>query len=317
MSKWLSQFRSYRQSKFFTGPAAILSAILLLVPNIACGDIVEIGPGKTYTTILDGYNAANNGATLLIYDDVYTLNDTLYVTKEVTFQAVNIGGARITGGGSGIDDSMFFISANSSFIGLLMSDSNSSHAIYQRDSGGHAYIQQSIFTGISDPVAINNSVGTSGSYEVVNSTFVDALAGVGINDGGTIDVTNSIFANVNTPYLIHNGLGINPSHNLLFNVNQVSSGGPVSLDPNQIIADPLFVNPGVLDYRLLPGSPAIDSGKDVGLPYFGSAPDRGAFETVPEPSGGFLVLAGLPIALVARFRRRRNHRDLVEELKTL
>ena len=33
------------------------------------------------------------------------------------------------------------------------------------------------------------------------------------------------------------------------------------------------------DFRLNAGSPAIDAGFDVGLPYYGSAPDIGAFET--------------------------------------
>jgi hypothetical protein len=33
------------------------------------------------------------------------------------------------------------------------------------------------------------------------------------------------------------------------------------------------------DYTLLPTSPVIDAGIDVGLPYNGDAPDMGAFET--------------------------------------
>jgi hypothetical protein len=36
--------------------------------------------------------------------------------------------------------------------------------------------------------------------------------------------------------------------------------------------------------RLAPGSHLIDAGVDVGLPYYGSAPDVGAFETVPMPA---------------------------------
>jgi parallel beta-helix repeat protein len=46
---------------------------------------------------------------------------------------------------------------------------------------------------------------------------------------------------------------------------------------NNISEDPLFVDPPY-DYHLQAGSPAIDAGMDVGLPYEGSAPDMGAFE---------------------------------------
>lgn len=43
-------------------------------------------------------------------------------------------------------------------------------------------------------------------------------------------------------------------------------------------ADPTFVNPGAGDFTLQAGSPAIDAGIDVGLPYLGTAPDCGYAE---------------------------------------
>jgi hypothetical protein len=51
-----------------------------------------------------------------------------------------------------------------------------------------------------------------------------------------------------------------------------------ALQTGNISADPLFVDLALPDIRLLPGSPCIDAGVDVGLPYLGSAPDMGAFE---------------------------------------
>jgi hypothetical protein len=40
----------------------------------------------------------------------------------------------------------------------------------------------------------------------------------------------------------------------------------------------------VPDVHLQLGSPCIDAGIDVGLPYLGSAPDMGAFEFEPSAS---------------------------------
>jgi hypothetical protein len=45
--------------------------------------------------------------------------------------------------------------------------------------------------------------------------------------------------------------------------------------------DPLFVKPANNDFRLRAGSPAIDAGVDVGLPFQGDAPDIGAYESSP------------------------------------
>jgi hypothetical protein len=48
-----------------------------------------------------------------------------------------------------------------------------------------------------------------------------------------------------------------------------------------ISIDPQFVDATVPDVHLLPDSPCMDAGVDVGLPYLGSAPDMGAFEFEP------------------------------------
>jgi len=61
-------------------------------------------------------------------------------------------------------------------------------------------------------------------------------------------------------------------------------------EAHAVNSNPLFVSSS--DFNLQPGSPAIDKGVDVGIFYYGSAPDIGAFEslsTLPEPvlSGGF------------------------------
>lgn len=50
---------------------------------------------------------------------------------------------------------------------------------------------------------------------------------------------------------------------------------------NTISVDPLFVNQPT-DLALQPGSPLIDAGTNVGLPFYGGAPDIGAYEYLPQ-----------------------------------
>lgn len=47
---------------------------------------------------------------------------------------------------------------------------------------------------------------------------------------------------------------------------------------NNLSADPQYVDAAGGDFRLTAGSPLIDAGTDVGLPYVGGAPDIGAYE---------------------------------------
>lgn len=80
--------------------------------------------------------------------------------------------------------------------------------------------------------------------------------------------------------------------------NNVSVGGSLAIDGgvddaynswNLGIDDPGFrsTDPDSDDFlRLADGSPAIGAGTDVGLPYSGSAPDLGAFQTESPDTGG-------------------------------
>jgi hypothetical protein len=50
-------------------------------------------------------------------------------------------------------------------------------------------------------------------------------------------------------------------------------------DSRPIVGDPLFIDETNDDFQLQSGSPAINTGYDVGMPYISSAPDLGAFES--------------------------------------
>ena len=78
-------------------------------------------------------------------------------------------------------------------------------------------------------------------------------------------------------------------NNILDTPNARGGGGYVEWDYNDTVqsspigahdlrVNPLYVNAAAHDYHLQSGSPVIDKGVNVNLPYAGSAPDLGAFE---------------------------------------
>jgi hypothetical protein len=60
-----------------------------------------------------------------------------------------------------------------------------------------------------------------------------------------------------------------------------STAGILSRETDTIGTDPLFQDLPGKDFRLQPGSLAIDAGMDIGYPYQQKAPDLGADEYRP------------------------------------
>ncbi len=101
-------------------------------------------------------------------------------------------------------------------------------------------------------------------------------------------LNNTSITNVETAFHINYYMRVRGTNNNVWNYNNyvVTSRGPAYMEiTNTISADPMFVS-APDDYHLTAGSPLIDAGVDVGLPYTGAAPDIGAFEydasTLPE-----------------------------------
>ena len=69
-------------------------------------------------------------------------------------------------------------------------------------------------------------------------------------------------------------------------------------EPNSVVSqDPTFTNAGAADFTLIVGSPAINEGTDVGLPYLDTDPDIGAHEYNPGGGGGSVVVVHITVML--------------------
>lgn len=123
--------------------------------------------------------------------------------------------------------------------------------------------------------------------KIYNNTFSRAWAGVHAWEPGNSIVRNNIIHDMWKFGLSnHQGDGsIANSHNLYYSSfdGYIDRVGNISEGPGEISGDPDFVGAAMHDFALLPTSPAINAGIDVGLPYEGLAPDIGAIESADNP----------------------------------
>ncbi|HAH22874.1 MAG TPA: hypothetical protein DCL77_03790 [Prolixibacteraceae bacterium] len=133
----------------------------------------------------------------------------------------------------------------------------------------------------------NNSIQSTGSSQALT-----AIQWHVAGEFSNIFIQNNIIGNCrNSPVTFESNLSgatlanVTVSNNLYYDNN--SNAADFNMKPNHktesnnIVGNPKFVSSS--DYHLRTGSPAINKGKNSGrnisLPYYGSAPDIGAFET--------------------------------------
>lgn len=143
----------------------------------------------------------------------------------------------------------------------------------------------------------NNTISSDATGRLIGGIHIQKIGSI-----SNIDIKNNIISDCSYPVYILNGSGkisnVNCQNNIFFNNGNNNNVFHFEYLSNYIATgnlkvDPLFVAP--TDFRLNPGSPAINSGVNVGLQYYGVAPDIGAFET-PE---GELHLNQLPLVNIA------------------
>jgi parallel beta-helix repeat protein len=142
-----------------------------------------------------------------------------------------------------------------------------------------------VVNNASFPIIYNNTVVNcrNGIFltittAVIRNNILTGCSWFGIKElwvGGPPDTSDIAYNNVYRNAL-GNYIGGAISYGNLVTIN--SNGDSCDRYYN-ISLDPEFIGGEPFDYNLALGSPCIDAGTDVGFPYFGDAPDIGAFES--------------------------------------
>jgi uncharacterized repeat protein (TIGR01451 family) len=192
-----------------------------------------------------------------------------------------------------VEDNRVEAASSNSFFGVWDYSGSGNTLDGNKVSGhGNAGIRSDLSTGLivrrnitKGNVIGLHMAGATGPATLYNNT-VDGNSYLGIyaeSPGGTVTSRNNIVTNNGVGWA-WNGTGtVSSNYDDVFgNTSNYSYHGTVAAGGNSISANPVFVqttDPTLPTYyQLSSGSPCINAGTDVGLPYSGPAPDIGAVE---------------------------------------
>jgi hypothetical protein len=186
--------------------------------------------------------------------------------------------------------------------GCAVGPQRNDHGVYISNNVSNITIAHNLFRNNKSGFSVQLVNGTLTNAKVLNNTFAPSsppTRGYIVLSGTftSLQISNNIFHNgdagpINlsspnsfTSSVMKNNLVTNDVGGCLFSAGASCTSQPsgTTLADNTFNVSAAFTDTASNDYTLTSSSPAIDAGLNVSLPFNGSAPDKGAFETI----GGF------------------------------
>ena len=302
-----------------------------------------------FNTIQEGINAAVAGDTVLVAPGIYhgaiELKDSVLVASEKGPQVTIIDGD----GSMIVINPPYSLASSTKLEGFTVR--NGTYLVYLSNrnnfwSYSEIRIRNCVFTGWGG-TAID--VMPMAMAYVTQSLFYNpgpANAGTEVYDGiwcsrpeftnvtidqvglgfmmyqTSVNLTNTTVSNVTTLAATWGQYGsgyLTSNYSNFYNITNDKAPGDRGQLPwlnmqNTMAVDPLFVNAAMADYHLRSGSPLIDAGINVGLPFIDTAPDIGAYEvsvSIPEMVEG-LAHSYQDVPLAAYKNAAEQRRDALQ-----
>ncbi|MFC1618924.1 FG-GAP-like repeat-containing protein [Candidatus Neomarinimicrobiota bacterium] len=245
--------------------------------------------------------------------DGRSLEEVLYFSFDGGMNSIILDGLTLINGNGNFGALAMIASGTSvmkwSMINCRIIDSNNPEAaggaiahINHWDSGqSDVFIIKSIIANNTSSGIANQTTGTaSGRWKIIHANITnnyseDADEGYGIHAFTldyaplNIELTNTIlWGNQRTDLFVNQAITVNAEYSDVGMVDAYS-GAIYNAGSGIFKADPLFVDADNADFTLEAGSPCIDTGIDIGLPFLGAAPDVGALEYTADLNSGLVA----------------------------
>jgi hypothetical protein len=289
------------------------------ISTATAGQIIRVQGGtynvnyQTFTPktimIQGGWNAAftvyNPMVTPTIFDG-QNLGEVLYFSWNIGTSNMVLDGVTLTRGKEAFGAFNFYMNGSAT-SNLCIKDCQIINSSSTFDFGGALNIMHKD-SSYSEVFVVNTLIAHDSSSGIYNQTVDKGnakwqLINNTITDNYSLDTDEgygvsgfTLYTPSNISIIIKNAIVWGNQRDA---VSFVANGGPVTITASyadidvvttglgitytpgtgMIDQDPLFVNPVTIDFHLTAPSPCINAGVNVGLPFIGTAPDMGAFES--------------------------------------